>query len=372
MSSARSIKPLSSTLGDSFKQLQNIKTKTYTNPYQNFYIPSLLLEKNKKHIAPSGKSLFILLLIFTMSCEEPIELDLDGTETTLVLNCHFSPDETFEVFISKSISPYSEEFEFEEYPNDALVQIYKGNEVLETLWPINGQLTYPFLSYQSVNVKPEVGVAYTVRAKLDDFERVNATSVIPEPVTINDVGIINIRKEYPKMIGATSTIDSTVIDYVFDLSVKLEGVINLPAYYHLDVYYERVSYTVESSDTIRSYSGDFDSVELEHEEGVVDGLKHYDKGILIKQEASKNVAYIFKTRTRNPIDSKQDIFDRLYVDLRTVSKDYFLYHTKLTRQYEYDGDVLNDPVLLHNNVNNGYGIFAGYGLSRDSVFVHPK
>ena len=298
-----------------------------------------------------------------MSCEEPVELDLGDTETKLVVNCHFTPNENFEAFISRSLFPNSEKFP--EYPIDAEVQIYKGNEVLETLWPVNREPAYPFFSYQSKNIKPEVGVEYTLRAKLSKLEKVNATATIPPPSTIKEVSLSNVRKEFP------NAEDSTRIDYVFDLSIEIEAAENEPSYYHLDIYYELVSYIIDQSDTIRTYSGEFTSIILDDPDGSFGGLKHYTKGILLKQETSENLVLTFKTRT-DPVFLDQDILDKLYIDLRTVSRDYFLYHTKLTRQYEYDGDVLNDPVLLHNNVNNGYGIFAAYSLSRDSVFVHSE
>jgi len=191
------------------------------------------------------------------------------------------------------------------------------------------------------------------------------------PSLIKTVDISNIKKEYPRR-GDNDVVDSTVINYIFDLSIEIEATQNLPTYYHLDVYYEWVSYVVNQSDTIRTYNGDFTSIILEDPESSFGGLKHFTKGILFKQESEKKLILNFKTRTPNPVFSEQDIFDKLYVDLRTVSEDYYLYHNKLTRQYEYDGDVLNDPVLLHNNVNNGYGIFAGYSLTRDSVFVHSE
>ncbi len=305
-----------------------------------------------------------------MSCEEPVELDIEGTETKLVLNSHFTPDQNFEAYISKSLFPNSKEFE--EYLDDVEVQLYKGNEVLETLMPVDRfpLPAYPRFSYQSKNSQPEVGVEYTIRAKAPNLERVSATSSVPMPSLIKSFSMTNVKKEYPP--GKHSVIDSTIIDYLFDLSIEIEATDDLPTYYHIDVYYEWVPYDIIQSDTVRTYTGDFIPIVLDDPEGEFNGLKHYDKGILVKHESPDDLVLNFKTRTPNSIQSEQDIFDKLYVDLRTVSKDYFLYHTNLTRQIEYDGGVLTEPVLLYNNVNNGFGIFAGYSLSRDSVRVHTQ
>lgn len=322
------------------------------------------MEKSKKHIVHLGKSLFILLFTFTMSCEEPVELNLENTETKLVINSHFTPDEHFEVFLSRSL--FAESDEFAEYPTDAEVKLYKGNEVLETLWPVNRSPKYPFFSYQSKNVKPEVGIEYTIRAEVPKLEKVSASSTVPAPSILKEVGISSLNKEYPV------DDDSTIVDYTFDLAIEIEATTALPAYYHLDVNYELVAYIIDESDTIRTYSGDFTHIVLENTDGDFEGLTHYAEGILIKQASTDNLILHFKTRTPDPVQTSIDLFDKLYIDLRTVSKDYYLYHNKLTRQFEYDGDVLNEPVLLHNNVNNGYGIFAGYSLSRDSVIVHTE
>jgi len=86
-----------------------------------------------------------------MSCEEPVELDIDDAETKLVVNCHFTPDESFEVLISRSVFPDSDIFP--EYPDNAEIQIYRGNEVLETLWPVNIAPRFPFIAYQTKNLK---------------------------------------------------------------------------------------------------------------------------------------------------------------------------------------------------------------------------
>ena len=48
-------------------------------------------------------------------------------------------------------------------------------------------------------------------------------------------------------------------------------------------------------------------------------------------------------------------------ELRSVSKDYYTYHTEGYR-HETNGDntFLNDPTVVSNNIENGFGVFAGY------------
>jgi len=51
--------------------------------------------------------------------------------------------------------------------------------------------------------------------------------------------------------------------------------------------------------------------------------------------------------------------------LRTVTEDYYLYHSTLTRQVN-SGNPLSDGVVIYDNIVNGEGIFAGYGSNTNS------
>ena len=50
------------------------------------------------------------------------------------------------------------------------------------------------------------------------------------------------------------------------------------------------------------------------------------------------------------------------IELRTVSKEYYLYHESLSRQAIVRQDPFAEPVTIYNNVKNGYGNFSGFSV----------
>ncbi|MCB0476306.1 MAG: DUF4249 family protein [Flavobacteriaceae bacterium] len=57
------------------------------------------------------------------------------------------------------------------------------------------------------------------------------------------------------------------------------------------------------------------------------------------------------------------------MEFRTVSEDYYLYHSSITRQNYSEGSSFAEPVFVYNNIENGHGVFAGFNTSVDSVLL---
>ena len=71
--------------------------------------------------------------------------------------------------------------------------------------------------------------------------------------------------------------------------------------------------------------------------------------------------------------SDPEHFDNLkaYFKLSTISEEYYLYGKSYVEQSEaIDFSLFVEPVSVFSNINNGYGIFAGYGQCTDSVFYN--
>ena len=62
-------------------------------------------------------------------------------------------------------------------------------------------------------------------------------------------------------------------------------------------------------------------------------------------------------------DSYVDGSNTIYVIFKSISEDYYLY----LKSYNRLVPNLNE---VYTNVSNGYGIFAGYSVSRDSIIMY--
>jgi Domain of unknown function (DUF4249) len=301
--------------------------------------------------------LLISSLLFFAACEEAVELG-GNFEEKLAVICQFSPDEPFKVFVSKTKDPLSTDAAV--YINNAEVLLYNGEELFCTLI----LKEEPGLSYYYNELcLPEAGVAYTIQVKAPGFDQVFATDLIPASTTIDSFKSSNLEVQYE---------GDSVARFLFNVNIVLGQTETLPAYYLLDMNYERVPYQIVGLDTIVERTGEYDALLVESLPGNPFITKHFDQqlgGVLFTREDARPMSLQFKVATPRPVLLTMDLFDRIYGNLRTVSKDYYDYHLHLSRQQLQQDSFFLTPVVLFNNIENGYGIFAGYQLTRDSLTI---
>ena len=63
---------------------------------------------------------------------------------------------------------------------------------------------------------------------------------------------------------------------------------------------------------------------------------------------------------------------KFYISLYSISKDYYLYAVTSQAQQNTNGSPFSEPVMVYNNIKNGYGIFAGGYVYRDSIIVPSR
>ena len=51
---------------------------------------------------------------------------------------------------------------------------------------------------------------------------------------------------------------------------------------------------------------------------------------------------------------------KVYVELRTITQEYYKYHSSLARQLIVRQDPFAEPVTIYNNIEGGYGNFSGF------------
>ncbi|MEL6864759.1 MAG: DUF4249 domain-containing protein [Bacteroidota bacterium] len=300
-------------------------------------------------------------LLLCFACEETVDLGIEEEESRLVVISNFHPDSLFKVVVSKSRSALS--IDEIVYLDNAAVGIFEGDEILENLRAGRDPLTnYPV--YRSAFLKPEIGRQYRIEVKALGLNDASATNEIPEPVALNNFKIEDITWRFNNQ-------SRNQIQFFFDLTVEFEDEPMVENYYHLNFFYERIEYEVlRPGDTLFNQTGIPVPVILTETENDFPFLLHYSKGALIDDvnQDGARLRYTFRAQTF-PISILNQQFDRIYAELRSTSLDYYNYHTSLTRQSQQTDPVFSEPVILYNNIENGYGIFAGYSVALDSFFV---
>ena len=81
--------------------------------------------------------------------------------------------------------------------------------------------------------------------------------------------------------------------------------------------------------------------------------------------------YFYNQTNGRSFNGKAKSGDRITAQIRSLSKDYYLFVKTLDLAYQaQDNPFFSEPVILHSNVKNGYGIFTIGSVQRVS-FVLP-
>ncbi len=60
----------------------------------------------------------------------------------------------------------------------------------------------------------------------------------------------------------------------------------------------------------------------------------------------------------------------MHFELKTVPKDYFLYHRSISQNVDAGASPFNLPTVTHTNFTSGYGLFATYAITLDSIAIN--
>lgn len=295
-------------------------------------------------------SILILFFLFSSStCEREVELTLPEPPKRLVIYSTFSDNQKVRVQLSSSRFVLEEAQG--EYLPGALMEIFHGEQFLEKLeLQIPGDRETPF--YSTINFIPIVGEKYTVKAFLDGFDPVQAESSIPVSNKLSSFDIQDLI--------VTTTENRKV--YKYKLNLKIDDPEEEKNYYHLKIsqqfFVKLIGSDIENAEIVSySFSTDFDANDI---------LANTSGGLLLEDDALRGNSTFSLEHTINPDIER---IGKVFVELRTVSRDYYLFHSSVTRQRKNPGGLLTEPVFIYNNVENGHGVFAGYSTYMDSLSV---
>ncbi len=300
--------------------------------------------------------MWALLLVLLASCEDAVELDLGNFEPKLVVVSNFAPDEPLEVFVSKTRSVLNNDAPH--YISDATVQLYRGDNLLETLQYVPASGDQP-PRYISSTYTPEIGTPYTLRAETPKFGPVEAQSVIPQAAAIRALNIADVSAQQ---------ISPDSLAFFYRVEIVFSDPPNVQNYYHLNFYQQTWDYIVEEGDTVIVRSN-FKNVNFSSENDNNAFIAYFDGGVLFDDSFFNGRAISYSFTLRTNIRVSRELLGKMFVELRTTSQDYFLYHNSLSRQQTSSGGPLAEPVIIYNNIENGRGIFAGYNPAIDSAAI---
>lgn len=304
------------------------------------------------------KIIFLITLIFAFfSCRKEIEIELDERSPKPVINCLFTPEKPFRIHISLSKTPT----DTTNYNlNNAEVMLY-GDDGTEEYLPFAGNGYY-----SKSSVVPTAGIVYTLKVNVPGMDEASATGSIPPNTTkITEIESKSGLKTEPVMgTGEEARIP------VQNLQVKFVHNLQKKDFMGLSVVQYAISYHhVNDSILVVEDKNRFSYGYLDSDDPAIlsEGLDNY---------------YVYQMllfRNTNLTEQPADV--RFNVEKETPSKFWlrFFNFSPEAFQYikswfiheytqDYDFWEIYEPQPLYSNIENGYGIFAGYSMQLYKVY----
>ncbi len=299
------------------------------------------------------KSLLKLIILFLLTvtfsgCVKILTDDLKAEKTKLVINSVISPDSVFTVNVSKTANIFDEEtLDNLPFINDAEVKVFEnGNFLFNLDSKDNG--------YYRKDYYPLPGKKYTVEVYHKDFDPVTSGAVIPGVVKVKKFDTISLEQidQYTSALKSGFLFDDPPgEDNYYMLQGEITYLDDSGAFYNtfLDFRVPDVDenlYAVSNGDKLLWSDKLIDGHEIKIEFYFFDG--YIETGKMLKSIKDGNA--IFKFYFSN------------------ISKDYFLYLKTERLYYETaNTDPFMEPVIIHSNVKNGYGIFGAMNTDTTNI-----
>lgn len=330
----------------------------------------MLHKKNKSLIIIF---LSIIAVLFLNACTEDTfstvtTIKVEEEDQKIVANCIFKTDSIFKVQVSKASSIYENTYGSmpNEYLNDAIVQLFANGELLENLQRVNLQGTY--LS----TATPQPNTAYTLKISSPNLPSVEATATMPNPVKIDTVVIknTNIQENAIKAkLGISFTDPANVTNY-YSISCAYIDTAHSPYGDNFGLYEN--SYFGTTDPAILAENTDSQAQDPFEDIGNQDNdpIQYFEGGVVYFTDAlfenkQKEIELYKHLNLYNGDTSLHNIV--VTNVLYTVSPELYLHQRSLKLYYQTSDNPFAEPVQVYSNIKNGYGIFAGVGISYKDV-----
>lgn len=302
-------------------------------------------------------SVFLILLVAT-SCETTEKIDdFPLRPSKLVVNSYFSADSVWAIQVSKSLSVLDNADL--QMVNNVSIDVFKNDELIDTIRG-PGQDGW----YRSDLSLPEAGENYSINVSTPDFSSViYAEDIAPEPVPISKVSFTLIDSSFYYDHYLTETGD----EYYTRIYGMVEGRFNItisdPAamenYYQLSLYAYNEGYYYHE-DSIISYREKRQIYFTTNDPVAGDNDDSHRSSLLFSDDIFNGQNYQLKVAI---IDHNATLDKEYVIELLSFTRAGYLYRRSVEDYRNSKGDPFSEPVLIYSNIENGFGIFAGYGVN---------
>lgn len=289
------------------------------------------------------------MLVLQTACEKKLEFEGEVLTSKLVVNDDFDPTRSWSVHVSNSLSVIDNASL--RAIEDAEVNIFNGNELVESLTHTNDGF------YHSFDMLPLPNVNYTIAVSAPGFEPVSSSSFAPE----NNLEISNIDTSYFEQEFSDSRslrLDITIKDT--QVGQNYYGIGATSVFINPETLQETHNQLyLNSSDLIFDASS---------------GDNKYGESLPFDDVLFNNSQYILSVNIDEIDGQYQEIYDEfgnyigfelvppsvLILKIFSYSEELYLFNKSINSYENNDGDPFSQPTQIFSNIEGGFGIFGGF------------
>ncbi len=284
---------------------------------------------------------FILLLsvlCLALSCSEPFEFDIPQLEKKTVVIAELESGQPINISVSSTFGLNEEE---------TIPTGTEGEVILQNLDDTDSRTSLNWISKTGRWVVPEFdfhqGQELTIETDFSDIGLGTTTSstIVPPRSGLSSANPTEVMTEDGRNFWILN----------FELQDLREGF-----HFHIIPFITDagIDYTL---DIVNQPDEDIPAVFV---------LSHTDGTLIDNNLLNRNNKVSLLVRAPESIELNPST---IYLNVRTVSNEYFLYHRMLTNQKETQQSPFDAPIPTFSNIEGGEGIFAAFQTALDSITV---
>lgn len=279
------------------------------------------------------KKLYSLLAAITLvyGCTKEANIKLPEPEEKLVVTCFISPEESLiSVLVNTSKPRYNTSWQANTEIKDAAIVI-RSAEGAATI-PYVDSLHLYAIETSEFPILP--GKTYTLEAKSNDKSCSAVTTVPTDTLHIRN---LTVSLQFSK--------DSTALDAAYSTQVA-----DIPGQTNYVSIFQR-HLLLMPYDSLYNQPGD---------------MLNPGYGIFEDDEKQPRENYGAFTQAYSARSSEKIRYDSFIVEVWALncSREFYLYNRSVQEAAWTTGNPFSDPVMVYTNMNNGFGCFGAYRLSK--------
>lgn len=295
------------------------------------------------------KLIFLIIsLIPFISCRKVLDIELPSKDGKIVINSFFNNNEQLTVNISKSLHILDNVES--KLLNDAIVNIYEDNVFKEKLTNINN-------GNYITNFIPSKGKTYKVSVSYSSLKDAYSENSIPATTNIISVDSSTVYSTNNSGINGNGESNPQ-----YQLKIKFKDPESIKNYYSLKLYHKNQGYIYKNTNYQDYYPMYFSSNDL-----IIESWQFNETAYFSDDFIDGKVYEIIINIDKYNLPY---IDNEVIIELNSVSKEYFLYCKSYNLYQSVNNNPFSEPVQVFNNIENGFGIFAGY--SSDTLNLNLK